>query len=51
MRTLLLLAWTLLRTRQAYAATERPRPLELIDDADQPCYPVPTPATTQPAGT
>jgi transposase len=26
-------------------------PLELIDDADPPCSPAPTPATTQPAGT
>jgi hypothetical protein len=51
MRKLLLLAWTLLRTRQAYAGTLRPRPLELIDDADHPCSPVPPPATTQPAGT
>jgi hypothetical protein len=51
MRKLLLLAWTLLRTGRPFAATAPSHPLERADGADQPCSPVPTPATTQPTAT
>jgi hypothetical protein len=34
MRKLLLLAWIFLRTRQAFAAPERPRPLGRVNDAN-----------------
>jgi hypothetical protein len=51
MRKLLLLAWIFLRTRQAFAAPERPRPLGRVNDANQTCARGSCPATTQPAGT
>jgi hypothetical protein len=51
MRTLLLLAWTLLRTGRPVAATVPSRPRKRADDAGQPCPPLPPSATAQPART
>jgi transposase len=51
MRKLLLLAWTLLRTRQPFRATERPSPLERANGADLTRPRVPGPATTTAVGT
>ena len=48
LRTLLLLAWTLLRTGRPFASTESLRPRERPDDADQTGSLVPPPAITQP---
>ena len=51
MRKLLVLAWTLLRTSQTFAAQARPRPRVRADDADSPRPRVPGLASTQPVGT